>query len=74
MPVTKYETGRYIIDVTVDLDLGTILGDIDERVLYCNECECSRWDDVDGDLWCDEWDAPVGYYDWCSRRVRRHDD
>lgn len=71
MPVAKYETGRYIVDIYVDERME--FGDIEERVIYCKECACSRCDDVDGDLWCDEWDAPVGYYDWCSRRVRRHD-
>ncbi len=69
---TKYESGRYIVDIHVDDTME--FGDIEERVLYCKECGRSKWDDVDGDLWCDEWDAPVGYYDWCSRRVRRHDD
>ena len=73
MPV-KFETGRYIIDVTVDLDLGTILGDIDERVLYCKDCANCALDD-DGNRRCAEWDgAIVEDYEWCSRRVRRNDD
>lgn len=74
MPVTKFETGRYIIDVDVDPDFGTQFGDIDERVLYCKDCG-NAWDDEDGNMRCREWDGQiVEMYEWCSRRVRRHDE
>ena len=69
-----FETGMYIIDVYVDpWEERTELGDIGDRVIYCKDCDNSELD-AHGNRVCYEWDgAIVEDYEWCSRRVRRHD-
>lgn len=71
-----YEDGIYLIEVSVDWDGRVEFGNCDpsDRVLYCKDCDNSELSEH-GNRVCCAWDHPelVEDYEWCSRRVRRHD-
>lgn len=71
-----YEDGVYLIEVSVDWDGRVEFGSCDpsDRVLYCKDCDNSELNEH-GNRVCFAWDHPelVEDYEWCSRRVRKHD-